>query len=165
MSRKERILHILEENSRLTSAEIAERLDLEENDVIVDLTEMIADKVIIGYSAIINWEKVDSEQEAPVEALIEVNITPQRTMGFDKIAERIYSFPQVKACYLMSGNYDLLVVMKAKTLKDVANFVFDKIAPMEAVVSTQTHFILRHYKQNGIIIKDLEDDSREAVIL
>lgn len=165
MSRKERILHILEENSRLTSAEIAERLDLEENDVIVDLTEMIADKIIIGYSAIINWEKVDSEQEAPVEALIEVNITPQRTMGFDKIAERIYSFPQVKACYLMSGNYDLLVVMKAKTLKDVANFVFDKIAPMEAVVSTQTHFILRHYKQNGIIIKDLEDDSREAVIL
>lgn len=165
MVRKEKILHVLEEDSRLSSADIAERLGLDERDVIKDLAEMMADKVILGYSVVINWEKVDSEREAPVDALIEVNITPQRDMGFDKIAQRIYSFPQVKDCYLMSGGYDLLVVMKAKTLKEVANFVFDKIAPMESVVSTQTHFILRHYKSHGIIVNDVREDEREAVVL
>ncbi len=165
MAQKEQILKLLEENGRLTSAELALRLGLAEEDVIKDLAEMTADGVILGYTAVINWEKVDSEQEAPVHALIEVNITPQRTMGFDKIAQRIYSFPQVTACYLMSGNYDLLVVMKAKSMKEVSSFVFDKIAPMDGVNSTQTHFILRHYKENGIVMSDGDEDRREAVVL
>ncbi len=165
MSRKEEILHLLEEDSRLSSAEIAERLGYDEEDIVVDMAEMTADKVILGYTAVINWEKADSRHDAPVDALIEVNITPQRGMGFDKIAKRIYSFPQVKDCYLMSGGYDLLVVMKARTLKEVANFVFDKIAPMDSVVSTQTHFILRHYKSHGIIMNENEEDNREAVVL
>ncbi len=164
-SLKEQILILLEEDGRLGSKDIAERLDMNEEDVITDLAEMAADGVILGYTAVINWEKVDSLHDAPVDALIEVNITPQRTMGFDKLAERIYSFPQVRACYLMSGNYDLLVVVKAKTMKEVSNFVFDKIAPMDGVNSTQTHFILRHYKENGIIMHDEPTDRREAVVL
>lgn len=165
MERKEKILHLLEEDCRLSSAEIAERLGLDEEQVVIDMAEMTADKVILGYSAVINWEKVENGRGAPVDALIEVNITPQREMGFDKIAKRIYSFPQVKDCYLMSGGYDLLIVMKAKSLKEVANFVFDKIAPMESVVSTQTHFILRHYKSHGIEMNDFKQDEREAVVL
>ena len=165
MTLKEQILTLLEENGRLTSEDIAVRLGLNEEDVIRDLAEMTADGIIMGYTAVINWEKVDTEHDAPVHAMIEVNITPQRTMGFDKIAQRIYEFPQVTACYLMSGNYDLLVVMKAKTMKEVSSFVFDKIAPMDGVNSTQTHFILRHYKENGVVMSDGEEDRREAVVL
>jgi DNA-binding Lrp family transcriptional regulator len=162
MGRKEEILSLLERNARLTAAEIAVMIGRPADEVARTIESMEKNKVILGYGALVNWEKTSA---APVTALIEVRVTPQKNQGFDHIAERIYRYPQVKSCYLMSGGFDLMVIVEDETLKDVAMFVSEKIAPLDSVVSTSTHFILKKYKMNGTEFSHWEDDHREAVVL
>lgn len=121
------------------------------------IRELEEANVIVKYATVVNWAKVDSEK---VTALIEVQITPERGRGFDAIAERINLYPEVKSVYLMSGAYDLLVEIEGKTLKEVASFVSNKLSPIDRVLSTKTHFILKKYKQDGISFEDHQDDSR-----
>jgi len=116
--------------------------------------------VLVKYSAVVNWSKVD---ENKVTALIEVQITPERGRGFDAIAERIYLYPEVKTVYIMSGGYDLLVEVEGRSLMEVAAFVSNKLSPIEAVLSTKTHFILKKYKQDGVIFEDHEGDHRLVI--
>jgi DNA-binding Lrp family transcriptional regulator len=133
-----------------------------EEEVRATIQELEDMNIILGYGALVNWEKTTS---APVTALIEVNVTPQRDRGFDEIARRIYRYPEVKSCYLMSGGYDLMVILEDTSLKDVAMFVSEKIAPLESVISTRTHFVLRKYKMNGTEFIKQDEDDREAIIL
>ncbi len=156
------ILEILEKNGRRTAAEIAAMTGRDEAAVAKALAEYEASGVITAYTALVNWEKVEKEH---VTALIEVKVTPQRDSGFDKIAERIHSYPEVKSCYLMSGGFDLTVVIEGKSLKDVALFVARKLAPLPGVTSTATHFILKRYKDYGFVFGGTPGDDREQVIL
>jgi DNA-binding Lrp family transcriptional regulator len=162
MNLKNDILMLLEKNAKLTTEEIALRLDAKNEEVASIVRELEKDKIILGYSTVINWDMTDKET---VTALIEVRITPQRGQGFDRIAQRIYSYAEVKDCFLMSGGYDLLIVIEGRTLKEVAMFVSEKIAPLDSVVSTQTHFILKKYKANGTVYDSESETSREAVVL
>ena len=162
MGRKEEILSLLERNARLTAGEIAVMISRPVEEVEKTIAALEKSKVILGYGALINWEKTSI---APVTALIEVRVTPQRDQGFDHIAQRIYRHPQVQSCYLMSGGFDLMVIIEDKSLKDVAMFVSEKIAPLESVISTRTHFILKKYKMNGTEFAIKEDDHREAIVL
>lgn len=147
---KNQILELLEKNSRLTAEEIAQALNTPVAEVEQQISEMEAQKIICGYSTLINWDKTDRDY---VTALIEVKVTPQRGNGFDKIAERIYRFDEVKAVYLISGNFDLTVIVEGKNIKDVAFFVSDKLSPIDAVISTSTNFVLKKYKDHGVIIE------------
>ncbi|GFR38578.1 putative HTH-type transcriptional regulator YugG [Insulibacter thermoxylanivorax] len=151
------ILELLREDSRRSPAVIATMLGAEEEAVKQAIKDLEDDHVIVKYSAVVNWDKVD---ENKVTALIEVQITPERGRGFDAIAERIYLYPEVKSVYLMSGGYDLLVEVEGKSLMEVAAFVSNKLSPIESVLSTKTHFILKKYKQDGVIFEDHEDDHR-----
>ncbi|MCD8351276.1 MAG: Lrp/AsnC family transcriptional regulator [Planctomycetaceae bacterium] len=156
------ILEILEKNGRQTPAEIAAMLGRDEAEVRAAITKLEEDHVIAAYTALVNWEKTDLDR---VTALIEVKVTPQRDRGFDKVAERIYSFPEVKACYLMSGGFDLTVVIEDKTMKEVALFVAEKLAVIPDVNSTATHFILKKYKDKGFVFGGHVEDHREHVLL
>lgn len=156
------LLEILEKNGRRTPAEIAAMMGLSEDDVKNRIAKYEADKTITGYTALVNWDKTDAGH---VTALIEVKVTPQRDRGFDKVAERIYSFPEVNACYLMSGGFDLTVVIEGRDMKEVAMFVAEKLAPIPDVMSTSTHFVLKKYKDKGIVFGGHVDDDREHVIL
>ncbi|MBE7060414.1 MAG: Lrp/AsnC family transcriptional regulator [Ruminococcaceae bacterium] len=159
---KNKILDILNENCQHTPAEIATMLGADESLVISAIDELEGDKIILGYKAMINWEKIVSDN---VIALIELKVTPQRGEGFDKIADRIYKYPQVDTVYLMSGGFDLTVIINGKTMKEVAMFVAEKLAPMESVVSTATHFVLKKYKEQGVIFTDEEVDDRQVITL
>jgi len=154
---KMKILDLLKEDARLSTETIATMLDASESAVKTAINEMEADHVIVKYATVVNWSKIDDEK---VTALIEVQITPERGRGFEGIAERIYVYPEVKSVYLMSGAYDLLVEVEGKNLKEVASFVSNKLSPIESVLSTKTHFILKKYKQDGIIFEEYEDDHR-----
>ena len=156
------ILEILEKNGKHTPEEIAVMTGKSAADVQAAIKKFEQDKVIVGYPALINWEKTSKES---VVALIEVKVTPQRGEGFDKVAERIYRFPEVKACYLMSGSFDLTVIIEGKTIKEVALFVAEKLAPLESVLSTATHFVLKKYKDKGSIFEDKPLDDREAIFI
>lgn len=158
----EEILEILEKNGRASVEEIALMLDKSVEEVQAAIRKLEEDNVIVGYNTLINWEKSSKEN---VVALIEVKVTPQRGQGFDKVAERIYRYPQVKACYLMSGGFDLTVIIEGKNMKEVALFVAEKLAPLESVLSTATHFVLKKYKEEGIIFEEKGRDDREALIL
>lgn len=158
----EQILEILEKNNRIDAEQIAVMLDMSPEDVKAAIKKMEDDKIILGYNTLINWEKTGKEF---VTALIEVRVTPQRGEGFDKVAERIYRYPEVKSCYLMSGGFDLTVIIEGKTMKEVALFVAEKLAPLESVLSTATHFVLKKYKDEGIAFEEKEKDDREAIIL
>lgn len=158
---KTKILELLEQNSRYSAADIALMLGLEEQEVVDSIKEMEKDKIICGYKTLINWDKV--EHREVVTALIEVKVTPQRGEGFDKIAERIYRFSEVKAVYLMSGGFDLTVIIEGKTMKEVALFVGQKLAPLDAVLSTGTHFVLNKYKDHGVIFEEIKKDERMIV--
>ena len=162
MEFKAKILRLLEQNARLSDEEIAVMADASLADVQRTIQQLEDEKVILGYNAAVNWEKTDHEL---VTAMIEVRVTPQRDRGFDHIASRIYRFPQVKSCFLMSGGFDLLVIVEDCSLKAVAQFVSEKIAPLESVMSTQTHFILKKYKVNGLEFSVPGPDEREAVVL
>lgn len=158
---KTKILELLEQNSRYSAADIALMLGLGEQEVVDSIKEMEKDKIICGYKTLINWDKV--EHREVVTALIEVKVTPQRGEGFDKIAERIYRFSEVKAVYLMSGGFDLTVIIEGKTMKEVALFVGQKLAPLDAVLSTGTHFVLNKYKDHGVIFEEIKKDERMIV--
>ncbi|MDP4091798.1 MAG: Lrp/AsnC family transcriptional regulator [Bacillota bacterium] len=158
----EEILEILEKNNKLTEEQIAVMLGKSVQEVKEAIKKYEDEKVIVGYSTLINWDKTNKEK---VITLIEVKVTPQRGEGFDKVAERIYRYPEVKACYLMSGGFDLTVIIEGKTMKEVALFVAEKLAPLESVLSTATHFVLKKYKDEGITFEDKEKDDREAVVL
>lgn len=158
----EEILEILERNSRASHKEIAQMTGRNVEEVRNTIKKLEEDNVIVGYSTLINWEKFDKET---VTALIELKVTPQREQGFDKVAERIYRYPQVKACYLMSGGFDLTVIIEGKNMKEVALFVAEKLAPLEGVLSTATHFVLKKYKDKGVIFEEKGKDDREVLIL
>lgn len=158
----EEILEILEKNARASVEEIALMLDMSVEEVQETIKRLEDDNVIVGYNTLINWDKSNKDS---VVALIEVKVSPQRGQGFDKVAERIYRYPQVKACYLMSGGFDLTVIIEGKTMKEVALFVAEKLAPLESVLSTSTHFVLKKYKDEGVIFEEDTKDDREALIL
>lgn len=159
-SLNERILAIIDKNSRIKSSEIAVRLGVTEEEVAGALAAMEGDGIICGYMTLIDWEKMDIEK---VTALIEVKVTPQRGMGFDSIAERIYKFDEVESVYLMSGGFDLTVIIKGRSMREVASFVSDKLAPMEAVLSTATHFVLKKYKEHGMALHKEKTDERMLI--
>jgi DNA-binding Lrp family transcriptional regulator len=151
------ILDLLKEDARRSAELLATMLGEDRAAVETAIAELEADKVIVKYATVVNWGKVDDDK---VTALIEVQITPERGRGFDAIAERIYLYPEVKSVYLMSGAYDLLVEIEGTTLKEVASFVSSKLSSIDRVLSTKTHFILKKYKQDGVIFEDHEDDQR-----
>jgi len=155
-----RILQLLQENSRLPQQAVADMLGVSRNEVAAAIDQLEKTGIIKGYSAVIHWEKAGYEQ---VTAMIDVKVTPQRDAGFDAIAERIYRFPEVKSVYLMSGAYDLSVVVEGRTIKEVARFVSEKLSTLEHVLSTTTHFILKKYKQDGVIFDDHEGDQRLVI--
>lgn len=157
---REKILSIIEKNSRIDLRELAILLGEQETDVINEMEQMEKEGSICGYHTLIDWEKTNVEK---VNALIEVRVTPQRGHGFDSIAERIYKYPEVHAVYLISGGYDLLVSLEGKSLKEVSNFVSDKLSTLESVLSTATHFILKKYKDHGTILDRKEVDERIQV--
>ena len=140
MNLEERILKILDSDCRTTPAQIAVMCDVDEKTVSDTIKKLEEKNVILGYSAVINWEKCESNSD--VTAFIELKVTPQRGEGFDKVAERIYKYPQVKSLYLMSGGFDIAVIIQGKTMKDVALFVAVSLARMEHVFSTSTHYVL-----------------------
>ncbi|ABO51695.1 transcriptional regulator, AsnC family [Desulforamulus reducens MI-1] len=154
------ILELLQSNSRLTAKEIAVLTGQEEDEVKGIIERLEADKTIIKYFTLINWEKAGLEK---VSALIEVKMSPQRDVGFDSVAERIYRFPEVKSVHLMSGAYDLAVFLEGATMKEVALFVAQKLATIDNVLSTATHFVLKTYKQDGFIFEDRENDQRLVI--
>ena len=159
----EEILNILDkEKGNVSRAKIAQMLGMEEKEVADKIEKMEKENVIVGYKTIVNWDKTDKDV---VVALIELRITPQRGEGFDKVAERIYKYPQVKSLYLMSGAYDLAVTIEGKSMKEVALFVAQKLAPMDSIISTATHFVLKKYKEEGIVFEDDEKDTRQVVTL
>ncbi|WP_274363438.1 Lrp/AsnC family transcriptional regulator [Paenibacillus thermotolerans] len=155
-----KILELLKEDSRRDAALIATLLDEDVETVKANIAEMEEKHIIVKYATVVNWSKVDDEK---VTALIEVQITPERGHGFDAIAERIYLYPEVKSVYLMSGAYDLQVEVEGKSLREIASFVSNKLSTLERVLSTKTFFILKKYKQDGIIFEEHEGDHRMAV--
>ena len=154
------ILKYIEKNSRVDLGELAVLLGTDEVTVANVIAQMEKEKIICGYHTLIDWDKVGMEK---VTALIEVKVTPQRNQGFDRIAERIYNYPEVTAVYLISGGYDLLVTLDGKTLKEVSQFVSEKLSPVEAVISTATHFILKKYKDHGTILVKKAESERMLV--
>ena len=142
------ILKDIEKNSRVDLGELAVMLGVNETDVANEMAEMEKEKIICGYHTLIDWDKAGVEM---VTALIEVRVTPQRDRGFDRIAERIYNYPEVYSVYLISGSYDLLVTIEGKTLKEVSRFVSEKLSPIDEVLSTATHFILKKYKDKSCL--------------
>lgn len=151
------ILKIIENDARLTPEQIAIMLDSTPEAVRAEIEDMERNGVILGYNTVVDWEKTDRES---VTAMIDVKLTPQRDKGFDRVAEKIYNYPEVKAVYLMSGAYDLSVVIEGKTMKEVAFFVSQKLAPIESVISTATHFVLRKYKDTGVLYNQPTVDER-----
>lgn len=158
---KEELLSIIEKNSRIDLKELAAMLGVSEIDAANEICALEKDGIIGGYHTLINWEKTNIEK---VTALIEVKVTPQRGQGFDKIAERIYNYPEVKAVYLISGGYDLLVTIEEKSLKEISNFVTDKLSTLDRVLSTATHFVLKKYKDHGTIMNKANNEEEREII-
>ena len=156
-NKMDKILKCLEDDARLTAEQLAVMCQKEVSDVKDRIKQYEKDGKILAYKAIIDWDKTDREY---VSAIIEVKITPQRDRGFDKIAEKIYNYPEVQSLYLMSGGYDLCVLIEGKTMKEVAFFVAQKLATIEDVISTSTHFVLRKYKDKGIVYSVPEVEER-----
>ena len=156
------ILKILEDDARTTAKQIAIMTGTPVSEVAKAIEQAEKDRTILKYKTIINWDKVADEH---VWALIEVKVAPQRDVGFDAIAERIYRFPQAHTVYLLSGTYDLLVMVTGKTMRDVADFVAQKLAPIEGIQGTVTHFVLKRYKEDGEILEEKERVKRQPVIL
>ena len=159
---EKKLLSLIEHNAKLSIEEISEELSISPNEVISLINDLENKKVICGYDTIINWDKVTEER---CNALIEVKVTPQRGTGFDRIADRISRFDEVDSIYLMSGTYDFLVMVNGKTMKEVSSFVFNKLATIDYVNSTATHFVLKKYKDHGISIEDKPTDKRTNVVL
>ena len=154
------LLKLLQENAALKPSQLGAMLNQPESEVAAQIKAYETDKVILGYRAIIDEERLGIEM---VRAVIEVRITPERGGGFDRLAERIAKYTEVNSCYLMSGGYDLLVVVEGKNLRDVATFVSEKLATIHGVVSTATHFMLKPYKIQGVLMKMEENEERLAI--
>lgn len=154
------ILRYLETNSRVNLAELGVLLGVDEVTVANEIADMEKEKIICGYHTLIDWDKAGIET---VTALIEVRVTPQRNQGFDRIAERVYNYPEVHAVYLISGGYDLLVTLEGKTLKEVSRFVSEKLSPIDSVISTATYFILKKYKDHGTVLVPKKESERMLV--
>lgn len=155
----DKILTMLEKDGHLTPEQIATMLEKETGEIKDAIAKYERDGVILGYQAMVDWDKTDREYTS---AVIELKVVPQRDRGFDQVAAKIYQYPEVKSMYLMSGSYDLQLIIEGKTLKEVATFVAEKLAPMEAITSTATHFVLRKYKDKGVIFKAPEKDERDS---
>lgn len=160
MNMREKMLTMIEKNSRIGVKEISVMLGEDELAVANELKAMEEEGVICGYHTLIDWEKTSIEK---VSAIIEVRVTPQRGQGFDNIAERIYNYPEVNSVYLISGGYDLLVTLEGKSLKEVSSFVSQKLSALDTVLSTATHFILKKYKDHGTILCKKYEDERELI--
>ncbi len=158
----EKILELLEQNAKLTPEKIATLLGTNVETVKEKIEQYEKDKVIVSYKTVVDWQKTKRES---VNALIELRVTPQRGEGFDKIAERIYNYPEVKSVYLMSGGFDITVMVEGDSMKSVALFVAQKLAPMDNVLSTATHFVLKKYKQEGVIFDEPSKDERSVITL
>lgn len=154
------ILEILFNDSRTTPEQIAVMTGSDVEEVTAIIRSLEAQKIILKYPAMINWDRVETDK---VEAVIEVRVTPQRDAGFDAIAEQIYRFEEVSSVYLMSGAYDLMVIVKANNMKQLALFVAEKLSTLEHVLSTATHFVLKKYKLEGVIFEDKHRDERLVV--
>ena len=154
------ILNILTEDARTPISQIAVMLGETEATIADTIARLERQRIILKYPALINWERVDVDQ---VEAMIEVRVTPQRGEGFEAIAEQIYRFEEVSSVYLMSGGYDLLVNMKARTMRQLALFVAEKLSTIEHVISTATHFVLKKYKDQGVLMDETTEDLRLKV--
>ena len=159
---RKQILKYIEKKSKVDLKELAVLLGSDEVTGANEISDMEKEKIICGYHTLIDWDKAGVEL---VTALIEVRVTPQRNQGFDRIAERIYNYPEVNAVYLISGGYDLLVTLEGKTLKEVSQFVSEKLSPVESVISTATHFILKKYKDHGTILVKKSESERMPVTL
>lgn len=157
---REKILAVIEKNSRISMKDLAILLGESEAAVANEIAEMEKENIICGYHTLINWDNTGDEK---VVALIEVKVTPQRGMGFDKIAERLYQYDEVLAVYLTSGDYDFTVIIEEKTMRAVAQFVSDKLAPMESILSTATHFVLKKYKDHGTVLVGSSQDERMLI--
>ena len=155
-----KVLELLYEDARVTPERAAVMLGMREEDVRAAVDKLEQERVIVGYPALVNWDKTPIEK---VKAVIEVKVTPQRDMGFDAIAARIYRFDEVTAVYLMSGAYDLMLEVQAESLRTLANFVSQKLATIDSVLSTATHFVLKKYKVDGVILEEEHADHRLAV--
>ncbi len=156
------ILKILEKDARTTTKQIATMTGTSEDEVAKLIKKAEAERTILKYKTMVNWDKVGDEQ---IWALIEVKVTPQRDVGFDSIAERIYRFPQAHTVYLVSGTYDLAVLVIGRSMHEIADFVTQKLAPIEGVQGTATHFLLKRYKEDGEILEEGEGNKRQPVIL
>lgn len=157
---RKQILGLLERNSRIDLKELAVLLGVPEAAIANEIADMEKENIISGYHTLINWENTSEEK---MTAMIEVTVTPQRGVGFDSIAERIYNFNEVKAIYLMSGGYDFLIMLEEKTMRAVSNFVSEKLAPLEEVRGTVTHFVLKKYKDHGTVLNETKQDERMLV--
>lgn len=159
---REKILTFIEKNSRVALKDLAVMLGVDEVTVANEIADMEKEGVICGYHTLIDWEKTGEEK---LTALIEVKVTPQRGLGFDKVAERIYHYAEVDSVYLISGGFDFMVMIEGKTMRDVAQFVSDKLSPLDSVLSTATHFVLKKYKDHGSMMVHKSKDERMLVTL
>ena len=158
---QEKILRNIAKNGRLSTEDLAAMLDATPEEIDREFQRMEEEGIICGYPTLINWDKIGCEH---VTALIEVTVAPERGRGFDKVAERIYQFEEVESLYLMSGGFDLTVIITGKTMKEVAWFVATKLAPMESVMSTATHFVLKKYKEHGLsLVREERSDERQLI--
>ena len=157
---REKILKNLAKNARLSSKDLAAMLDASPEEIKEAIADLEDKGIICGYPTLINWDKTDRQL---VTAMIEVKVTPQRGQGFDSIAERIYKYPEVRSVYLISGGYDLMVILEGKSLREVSSFVSDKLSTLDTVLSTATHFILKKYKDHGTVLGQTKSDEREVI--
>ena len=161
MELRNAILKNLDRNSKISVSDLADMLGAAPSDIEKEIAAMEEEGVICGYPTLIDWDKTNIEK---VTALIEVKVQPKRGVGFEDVAERIYKFDEVEYVYLMSADYDLMVIVEGKTMREVANFVSSKLAPMESVLSTATHFVLKKYKEHGLALVEDKKDERELIL-
>ena len=160
MKMREELLALIEKNSRIDLKELSVLLGAGEAETANELANLEKEGIICGYHTMIDWEKTSREK---VSALIEVRVTPQRGQGFDSIAERIYQYPEVQSVYLMSGGYDLMIILEGKTLREISAFVSEKLSALDSVLSTATHFVMKKYKDHGSIMVRESKDERMLV--
>ncbi len=155
------ILQLLQQNSRYSNKDIADMLELSEDDVEKKIQDMVDDGIIRQFTAIVNDNRIDGY---PIKALVELSISPEKDTGYDSIAKRIFGYNEVVSHYLVSGSYDFLLLVEGRNHKEIAHFVFDKLATIENVKSTTTHFIFKSYKEHGVLMEEVESSSRLAIM-
>ncbi|MBE7023687.1 MAG: Lrp/AsnC family transcriptional regulator [Ruminococcaceae bacterium] len=158
-----KLVDILHKNCKLSLEQVATMADMTVPEVAAAIDALEANGTILGYGAVINWDKIQGKET--VTAYIELQVSPQRHKGFNRLAERIYQFPEVKSLNLMSGNYDFGITVEASSIQEIAMFVSERLAPMESVLDTATHFVLKRYKSDGVIYDVPTDDDREVISL